>query len=124
MGNNISIGDSLIITIFSMAIVFVVLIAISYLIDILRVVTNEKKGKEEPNKSNIVVEEKKTDKMEEVLEEQKLNDEELIAVIAAAVAVSLGVSVPEVNIKSIKRTSSTTPLWAEIGRREQILGKL
>ena len=108
------------ITIFSMVVVFIVLIAISYLIEILRVTTNGKKGKEEPKKA--IVEEKAVKKEE--TKEEKVDDEELVAVIAAAVATSLGTTIPQIKIKTIKRITSTTPLWSEAGRREQILEKL
>ena len=116
MGNYITIGDSLIITVFSMAVVFVALIGISYLIDLLRIASDR-------NKAN-AIEEKEVKKVEESSVQENLNDEELVAVISAAVAVSLGVSIPEVNIKSIKRVTENTPAWAAMGRREQILGKL
>ena len=124
MGNNISISDSLLITVFSMVVVFVVLIAISYLIDLLRLAINGKKDKEETEKASIIIKEKQIEKSQEIKAEENSNDEELVAVITAAIAASLGVATPEVNIKSIKRVSQTTPTWAEMGRREQILGKL
>lgn len=116
-------GESLTITIFSMVVVFIVLIAISYLIEILRITTNGKKGKEEPKKA--IVEEKAVEKKEQIVSEEKVNDEELVAVIAAAaVAASLGTTIPQIKIKTIKRISPTTPLWSEAGRREQILERL
>ncbi len=100
-----------------MLVVFIVLLAISYLIDLLRIATN---GKEE-NK-DIVVKDNKT--IEEIPVEEDLNDEELVAVIAAAIAASMGVGIPDINIKSINRISPTEPKWAETGRREYISGKL
>lgn len=122
MGNIITIGDSLIITVFSMVIVFVVLIAISYLIEILRIATNGKKGKEGAKK--VIIEEKTVEKKEQVVSEEKVDDEELVAVIAAAIAASLGTTIPQINIKTIKRISPTSPIWSEAGRREQILERL
>ncbi len=123
MGNYITIGDSLIITVFSMAVVFVALIGISYLIDLLRIASDRNGNTKGSNKAN-AIEEKEVKKVEESSVQENLNDEELVAVISAAVAVSLGVSIPEVNIKSIKRVTENTPAWAAMGRREQILGKL
>ncbi|NMB27831.1 MAG: OadG family protein [Tissierellia bacterium] len=107
MGKDISIVDSLIISLVSMVAVFVVLAIIYYLVDLLKIVAS-----------------KKNEKTEEPIVKEDLEDEELVAVIAAALAVSLGVSIPEVNIKSIKRISSTASRWAEVGRREQTTGKL
>ena len=40
-----------------------------------------------------------------------VDDEELVAVIAAAIAASLGIAIPEINIKSIKRIPQNTPVW-------------
>lgn len=119
MGEYITVGESLLVTVFSMVIVFVVLIAISYLIDLLKVAIN---SKDKEQSENIIIE--KPENIEETKIEEELNDEELVAVIAAAISVSMGVAIPEINIKSIKRVSSTAPIWAETGRKEYISGKL
>lgn len=120
MGEKITIGQSLIITIFSMAVVFLVLIGISYLIDILRVTTNnhKKESKKITNSTKPIKE------PEPVEKEQNIEDEELVAVIAAAIAASMGVTIPDINIKSIKRISPPSPIWAEMGRIEEISNKL
>lgn len=123
MGKIVSFGDSLIITVFSMVVVFVVLITISYLIDVLRITTNGKKNKEKSNELNLA-EVKQTIEDKKVETEKNMDEEELVAVIAAAVAASLGVTIPEINIKSIKRVSGSNSSWAEMGRREQISGRL
>ncbi len=106
MGKDISILDSLIISLVSMVAVFVVLAIIYYLVDLLKIVGSKNNAKPE-----------------ETIARECLEDEELVAVITAAIAVNLGVSVPKVNIKSIKRISSTTSRWAEVGRREKTIGK-
>lgn len=123
MGKIVSFGDSLAITVFSMVVVFVVLITISYLIDVLRITTNGKKNKEKSNELNLA-EVKQTIEDKKVETEKNMDEEELVAVIAAAVAASLGVTIPEINIKSIKRVSGSNSSWAEMGRREQISGRL
>ena len=123
MGNSVSFGDSLIITLFSMAIVFVTLFILSLLIDFLRISVNKSDSNKESNKTNNH-ETKVVERESEPIVEENMDDEELVAVISAAIAASLGVTIPEVNIKSIKRVSQTNPLWAEMGRREQSLGKL
>lgn len=126
MGEYINISDSVFITIFSMIVVFTVLIIISYLIKGLSNIAGGGR-KPQPPRTNPVtgdrVEERIENKVEEITTND-INDEELVAVIAAAIASSLGVSIPEVNIKSIKRMPQTTPAWAETGRREQMFGKL
>ncbi|MBU5440393.1 OadG family protein [Tissierella sp. MSJ-40] len=127
MGEYITISNSVFITVFSMIIVFTVLIIISYLIKGLSNIAGGGK-KPQPPKANPVIENRTEDRIENKVEEEiatnDINDEELVAVIAAAIASSLGVSIPEVNIKSIKRMPQTTPAWAETGRREQMFGKL
>ncbi|HZK56829.1 MAG TPA: OadG family protein [Clostridia bacterium] len=49
-----------------------------------------------------------------------VHDTEVVAVIVAAVAVSLHVPVQDVVVKSIKRARDSTPIWAKMGRIEQI----
>ena len=52
------------------------------------------------------------------------NSEELIAVIAAAIAANMGVGLPEINIQSIRRIPQNTIPWAEMGRKEQLFSRL
>ncbi|MDR7855687.1 OadG family transporter subunit [Tissierella sp.] len=120
MGNNISFGDSLIITVFSMVVVFAALLALATLISILKNLSKERKI-EATTKPSEPVKAKGVAPTELV---EASNDEELVAVIAAAIAASLGVSVPDINIKSIRRVSQSTPAWAAMGRQERIYGKL
>lgn len=117
MGEYITLGDSLIITVFSMMVVFLSLYAISYLIRLLKVVSNGKEENKEINKPVII--ESDTIEKEEINES---DDEELVAAIAAAIAASLDVSIPQIRIRQIKRVPQNTPTWAEMGRREQIKG--
>lgn len=46
-------------------------------------------------------------------------DSELIAVITAAIAASLGTSSNGIRIKSLRRSGSSTPAWGREGRYEQ-----
>jgi len=119
LGDIISFKDSLVITVFSMSVVFLGLVVLAVLISVLKSIGGEKKV-EEIKKSPVPIKPK-----ENVVENiTTTNDEELVAVIAAAVASSLGVNVPEVNIKSIRRIPQTSPAWAAASRQEQIYGKL
>ena len=117
MGDIITIGDSLIITVFSMVIVFLTLLIISYLIDGLKVAV------ERDNNEEVKIEESIVEK-EPTVEESSMEDEELVAVIAAAIAASEGVSIPQVKINTIRRVSKETPTWAKTGREEQIFNRL
>lgn len=49
---------------------------------------------------------------------------ELIAVITAAIAASMGGSSADLKVKSIKRIGHTTPIWNVAGRNEYILTRL
>lgn len=75
-------------------------------------------------KKEVEVAVEKVNPVVKVEDEDKFDDEELIAVIAASIAASLGVSVPEINIKSIRRIPQRTPIWAQAGRQELIYRKL
>lgn len=48
------------------------------------------------------------------------DDSELVAVIAAAVAASLGTTPERIRVTNIVRTYDTTPTWGQAGRREMI----
>ena len=116
MGDHVSIGQALIITGFSIVVVFLGLIAISMLIGLLKNISQEKKP--EVTKTTVAPVKKEEQAINEV------NDEELVAVISAAIAASMGLSVPQLNIKSIRRIQQTTPAWAVASRQEQISRKL
>lgn len=51
--------------------------------------------------------------------QRSTDDQELVAVISAAVAASLGTSSNGIRIRSIKRSGSNTPAWGRRGRTEQ-----
>ena len=116
MGDHVSIGQALIITGFSIVVVFVGLIVISMLIDLLKNISADKK----PEVAKTVVAPVK--KEEPITNE--INDEELVAVISAAIAASMGLYIPQLNIKSIRRITQTTTAWAVASLQEQISGKL
>lgn len=46
------------------------------------------------------------------------DDEELIAVISAAIAASLNTTMDNFKVTNIRRTSDSTPTWGKIGRSE------
>lgn len=120
MGDIISIGDSLIITAFSMVVVFILLIIISIFISVLKNIGVEKK--QEITKVAAPTINKVVEVKDPVINNQ--NDEELVAVISAAIAASMGVKIPEINIKSIRRIPQSIPTWGVAGRQEQVYSKL
>ncbi len=122
LAERITLMDSLMITVFSMAVVFAVLAGIALFIKLLRAASNGVVEKEVKNK---IQENIKVEKANETIEEKEdIEDEELVAVISAAIAASLGVSIPEINIRSIRRTDLATNSWAQAGRVEQIMSRL
>jgi len=120
LGDSVTLGDSLIVTVFSMVIVFLSLLIISYIIDALRAVATKDNVEKVINQTAPV----KVDKEEIVHTLNDEDDEELVAVIAAAIAASMGVNVSDLNIKSIKRIPQSGPVWSRIGRQEQISNRL
>jgi len=121
LAEKVTLLDSLIITVFSMAVVFGVLVLIAYLIKLLKAISTDKKEKQVEN----IRQEAVANKMDEIIEDrEQTEDEELVAVISAAIAASLGVSIPEINIKAIRRINQPMPSWAQAGRTEQIMKRL
>lgn len=51
------------------------------------------------------------------------SNEELVAVIAGAIAASLGVSTQDINIKTIRRATQSSTPWSITNRQEQLYGK-
>lgn len=89
-GENVNIAEAAFISIFSMVVVFVVLLIISYMIDIVAAIIS--KGTEKK------VEIKNTNEPMDI----KVTDD-TVAVIAAAIAAYMGSDVQNVNIKKIRR---------------------
>lgn len=121
MGEFISIGDSLIVTLFSISMVFIVLVVISVFIFLLKYL--DRKDKVEVSKE-VKIDTKASGDIVKVEENDTINNEELVAVISAAIAASLGVSVPEINIKKINRISGSSTAWSTAGRQEQVYSRL
>ena len=106
-GNEITLLDSGVITVFSMALVFVALIVISFFIDFVAFLINRGAKKEEPKAAAAPV-------VEEVIEEE--DDSELVAVIAAAVAATSGKSMNAFVVRSIVPSAENESEWAKAGR--------
>ena len=122
LGDSVTFGESLIVTVFSMAIVFLSLLIISYIIDALRAVATKDNGvKVNENKAPAKL---VKEAIVETSKDEEEDDEELVAVIAAAIAATMGVNVSDLNIKSIKRIPQGGPVWSRIGRQEQISNRL
>ena len=110
LGEQVSMNQTLVVTLFSMGIVFIALLAISFILDIFKVTMGKenKSKKEEPIKPIL----------EEKHQENKEDEEELVAVITAALASSLGKKSDGIIIRNIKRIPDLEPAWVKAGRTE------
>ncbi len=124
MLTEISFFESLIVAIFSMGVVFLSLIAIAAIINQIKVISNKgEKRVEIITEANVDVEELKNLKTKTIEKAVDVdNYEELVAVIAAAIACSLGVDVPDINIQTIRRIPQYFSPWRAMGKQEQLFG--
>jgi len=99
-----------------MAVTFAVLLFLWFSIGVLTNVMKAFGGKKA--KPSQLAQVKQTEQAVEVVEEDQ--DEELIAVIAAAVAASLNTSIHNIVVKNIVRVNDHSPSWAKTGRIEQM----
>ena len=112
-GNSVKLSEALFISVFAMIVVFVVLLIISYLIDITAFFINAK-----PKDKDLVKVAAKDDKVVDSISDEGKND--TVVVIAAAIAAYLGTSVDNVRIKSIRRIDQKDSPWTERGLFAQI----
>lgn len=115
MDPNISMGfgDSLIVSLFAMIIVFAGLVLIALLISALKLVGTKGEPVAEPK-----VEKKPAPK---VVKEE--DDDELVAVIAAAVSAMTGIGLSNLQIKSIQRAEQLDP-WAQASHNDRLMNRL
>lgn len=112
LGEQVSMNQALVVTLFSMGIVFIALLAISFILDIFKVTL----GKENKSKKEEQIE----PIQEEIQQENKEDEEEIVAVITAALAANLGKRADELIVKNIKRLPDLEPAWIKAGRLEQM----
>jgi sodium pump decarboxylase gamma subunit len=117
--HNVTIAEAATVMIFSMAIVFFVLLIISFMMDLIRMVFGEKQKAEVVK--DITPQVKKT---EITSNTSKDDDEELIAVITAAIAAELSCSTRDIRLKSINRKNTPVQPWAEAGKHENMLNRI
>ena len=109
----------LVVTALSMAIVFLVLVLLIGIIKAMDSMVNPK-SKQENEESN------EFDNIQSYEQEQEPSEDisELIAVISAAVACSMGVSESKIRVVNINRVGNDSPTWAKNGRLEQLQNRL
>ena len=107
------------VTALSMAIVFLVLVLLIGIIKAMDSMENPK-SKQENEENN------EFDNIQSYEQEQEPSEDisELIAVISAAVACSMGVSESKIRVVNINRVGNDSPTWAKNGRLEQLQNRL
>ena len=98
-----------------MSIVFGVLVVLMIVLYLFKLIFYKN-----PKKTAKPVEEVKETPVVETKEEDDVDDDELIAVLTAAVAASLNTSTYNLNIKSYRRINDARPAWNKQGLRETI----
>lgn len=111
-GNDVSLSQAGFISIFAMVVVFVVLLIISYMIDIVAFFL---KGSNSPKKVSAAVSNEG-----HAAAKKNANSDTDVAIIAAAVASYLGTSVDNIRIQQIRRVSNNESVWSERGLFAQI----
>lgn len=120
MGDYISLSEGLLIAVVSIVAVFIVLIIVALLISGLKAFSGEKKEKTESEAKEI----KEVVESITITEDPNQITEEIVAVIAAAIASNLGMNIPDINIKSIRRVPQMTSTWSNVGSMKQTMGRL
>lgn len=113
-----------------MVVVFVALTLLIYCIKLYSAIISRFSNKgDSANKNNKKTEKEKTSEVTETTNVSFSSTTdgitpELIAVITAAIAASIGGSNAGFRVRTIKRTGYTTPVWNVAGRNEYILSRL
>ena len=121
------IWDSIKVMVLGMGTVFIALIGLVFLIKALHRFTDKKAQPEsasEPDQAFELAEGNDAVNNAVQLQDQNEEDEELVAVITAAVAASLHRSTHDIVVRSIRRVPAITPIWNRVGRQEQIANRL
>lgn len=102
-------------TVLGLGIVFAVLVILMCVLYLFKVIFYK-----DPNKAKKVAEAPVEAVVTESVAEETVDDDELIAVITAAVAASLNTSTYNLQIKSLRRIKDNRPSWNKEGLRETI----
>lgn len=105
---------SLYVSVLGMLVTFVALVIIWGLIIVMGKMFNTTHPKKEEKKEIEIV------KVVEKVGEEEGKEEELIAVITAAIAGSLNTSTHNIKVRNIVRIPDRTPAWSRAGRVEQM----
>lgn len=105
-------------TIIGLTIVFAVLIIIMYVLKLFEVIFSEKKST--PSENVAAVKQAEDVQAVPVSTQNNMTEEQLIAVLTAAVAASLNTSTYNLQIKSYRRVGNSRPSWNKAGVTDTI----
>lgn len=111
-------------TVLGMGITFAALIIIWGLSIVLKNVVLSIEGKKDSGVKVVNEPKNKKKVSSEVIEIDEMDDEELIAVISAAIASSMDTSVRNIVVKNIVRVNDDTPTWGKVARIDQVNSRL
>lgn len=114
--NNVTVLESLGVTVFSMVLVFVTLLTISYLIDLLRITLSKKDKKKNANKKTELAPATQVANTKPSVAIE--DDTEVIAVIAAAIAAISESSHKGLIVRNIKKLPDNDSTWSRTGKIE------
>lgn len=117
--DGLTMGEALTITAFSMLLVFAALIAISFLLDAFKLLSNRQGKKSNKEVKSAAVIEKAEEPTSKITTEQE-DDLELIAVITASIAATLSKPMNSIVVRNIVRVPQSTPVWGSVSRQEMI----
>lgn len=119
--DGVNLSEGLLVTLFSMGIVFLTLIVIAFILGGFKSIFYKDESKKTsikkeapPIGDNAVVEDT----------EELVNDEEMVAVIAAAIAAHTGSNIENLNIMNITRIPQNSPTWMKVGREKSVYNKI
>jgi len=113
IGNEVTGMEALTVTVFSMVLVFLTLFAISLILDVFKV-QNGRDQKIQAKKA----EEKPVIQQSDLVENLEEDEEELVAVISAALMETLNTTRDKLIIRNIRQIND--PTWAQTGRIENM----
>ena len=127
-GNGLTLNEALrmggITTLVGLAIVFAVLIILMIVLMLFKVIfykdPKKQKTVKEAEPVNIIGGASGVTEIQTVAKDDDMDENELIAVLTAAVAASLNTSTYNLRIKSYRRTDSKMPAWNKAGVTETI----
>jgi len=118
IGNEVTGMEALTVTVFSMVLVFLTLFAISLILDVFKVQNGRDQKIQAKKDEAKKAEEKPVIQQSDLVENLEEDEEELVAVISAALMETLNTTRDKLIIRNIRQIND--PTWAQTGRIENM----